>query len=68
MTAGFSGRETWPRTPVRFRPRSSDAGFAPSPLWCCRPAIGTLLTDDDNLVEGPTVTRAVKVLRLALGR
>jgi uncharacterized protein len=51
-----------------LRPRSSDAGFAPSPLCgACRTAIGTLLTDDNNLVEGPTFPR-VKVLRLALGR
>jgi hypothetical protein len=31
-------------------------------------AIGTLFTDDDNLVEGPTFPAAVKVLRLSLGR
>jgi tetratricopeptide (TPR) repeat protein len=29
---GQAGRETWPRTPLRFRPRSSDAGFTPYPL------------------------------------
>ena len=31
-------------------------------------AIGTLLTDDDNPVEGPTFPRVVRLVRLALGR
>ena len=55
--------------PLRSRPRSLDAGIAPSSLCdACRTAIGTLLSDDHNLVGRPTFQRAVKVLRLALGR
>jgi hypothetical protein len=49
-------------------PTSAKAARGVRVCGACRTAIGTLLTDDDNLVERPTCPRAVKVLRLELGR